>query len=144
MKRRDLIQKIILGGATVIIVPSVISSCSKDEDDTGGGGGGGTAPKQLTIDLTSPTYSALNTAGGSVIVQNIIVANTGNDVFVALSSVCTHDGCAVGYNLAANNFPCPCHQSVFAANGSVVTGPAATSLKSYAINKSGNTLTINL
>lgn len=141
MKRRDLIQKIVLGGTTLIVMPSVISSCSKDDDT---GGGGGTPPKQITIDLTNPAYAALNTAGGSVVVQNVIVANTGNNVFVALSSVCTHDGCAVTYNSAANNFPCPCHQSLFSATGSVINGPATTALKSYQISKSGNTLTITL
>lgn len=145
MTRRDVIQKVLLGGTTIVVLPAMISSCSKEDDgDNGGGGGGGGTPKTITIDLTNAAYNALNAAGGTVIVQNIIVANTGNDVFVALNSICTHEGCTVTYNLAANNFPCPCHQSLFAANGSVVNGPAATPLKSYPISKSGNILTITL
>ena len=145
MKRRDLIQKIILGGTTVILLPSAICSCSKDDDqDPGGGGGGSNPPRTITIDLTNPTYAALNTAGGQVIVQNIAVANVGNDNFVALSSVCTHEGGTVFYSLTSNKFVCQLHFSEFSTMGSVLLGPATTGLKSYVVTKSGNTLTITL
>jgi len=144
MNRRELILKALLGGAVIAVTPSVITSCSKDDQPENPDNNGDTGGKKLTIDLTSPNYSALNTAGGSVSVQAIIIANTGNNVFVALDSTCTHNGCTVTYNQAANNFPCPCHQSVFSTSGSVVTGPATVALKSYPVSKSGNILTINL
>lgn len=140
MTRRDLIQKVLIGGTTLFVIPSTLSSCSKEEDNGGDGGNGGTS---ITIDLTNPTYSALNTAGGSVIVQSIIVANTGTS-YVAIDSVCTHQGCTIGYSLSANNFPCPCHGSVYSLTGSVVTGPATVALKSYPVSKSGDILTISL
>jgi cytochrome b6-f complex iron-sulfur subunit len=137
MTRRDLIQKVVFGGATLIILPPVLNSCTKADTVDGGTGG------NITIDLTNPGFSALNTAGGSAIIQGIIVANKGDGSFLALDSVCTHQGCTIGYNLALNNFPCPCHGSVFSASGSVVNGPAATPLKSYQVSKSGNILTIS-
>ena len=145
MTRRDLIQKVLIGGTTLVIVPAVINSCSKD-DESDNGGNNNTGTNKLTIDLTDQNYAALNTAGGFVVIaaKKVIVANSGNNVFVALSSECTHDGCTVTYNATSNNFPCPCHQSLFSSTGTVVNGPATTALKSYPVVKEGNVLTITL
>ncbi|CAK9033065.1 unnamed protein product [Durusdinium trenchii] len=46
----------------------------------------------------------------------------------ALLSVCTHLGCVVPWNKAANKFCCPCHGSQYDENGKVVRGPAPLSL----------------
>jgi cytochrome b6-f complex iron-sulfur subunit len=145
MTRRDLIQKVVIGGTTLLLLPVVAESCTKDEPG-GDNGGGNPIPDKVTLDLTNPTYSALNTAGGWVVVtaKNIIVVNTGGNAFVALSSVCTHEGCTVAYNAGTNNFPCPCHGSLYSITGAVITGPATLPLKSYPISKSGNILTISL
>jgi len=140
MNRRDLIMKAFLGGTTLILAPSVFTSCSKDEEPGNNGGGGDT----LKIDLTIAAYTVLNTVGGSVVTQGKIIANTGGNVFVALDSTCTHEGCTIGYNQAANNFPCPCHGSIFSTSGSVVNGPAPRAVKSYPVSKSGDILTITL
>jgi cytochrome b6-f complex iron-sulfur subunit len=141
MTRRDLVQKVLIGGVTFLVLPPVLNSCSKQ--DPGGSGGPPPPGNKVTLDLTNASYTALNNVGGFVIVQGIIVANTASG-YVALDSTCTHLGCTVAYSSTNNNFPCPCHGSVFSAAGSVVTGPALTALKSYAVSKSGNTLTITL
>lgn len=41
-----------------------------------------------------------------------------------LSSICPHLGCEVSWNDTRGQFVCPCHNSVFAADGSLVSGPA--------------------
>jgi cytochrome b6-f complex iron-sulfur subunit len=140
MNRRDSLQKIVLGGTVLVLIPSVLKSCSKDPV---------TIPEEtvpgtdITLDLSLSLNSPLNTAGGSKVVRNILVFNTGAG-FVALSSVCTHEGCTVGYDLPANNIKCPCHGSVFAITGSVITGPAPYGLQLYPVNIKGNILTISL
>ena len=144
MTRRDLVQKIALGGTTFILVPSIFTQCSKPEDEDPNpnpppGGGNSTS---ITIDLTSATYSSLNNVGGSVIVQGIIIANTGSNNFVALTSICTHEGCTIGYSASSNTFPCPCHGSVYSSTGAVLNGPAVIGVKSHVITRSGNVLTI--
>ena len=143
MTRRDLIQKVILGTTSLIILPEVFTSCSKDNTDPGGGNGNG-GGTNITLDLTVAANAALNTAGGSIISKGVIIANTGNNVFVAIDSVCTHMGCTIGYSLAANNFPCPCHGSIYSTTGAVINGPATIGLKSYPVTKSGNILTVSL
>ena len=40
-----------------------------------------------------------------------------------LSAVCPHLGCSIGWNDAKGQFVCPCHTGVFAADGTLVSGP---------------------
>jgi len=53
--------------------------------------------------------------------------------FAAASAVCTHLGCTVKHFDSDNRFHCPCHGSVFAADGSVVHGPAPRPLQWFEV-----------
>lgn len=145
MNRRDLIQRVLLGSTALIVIPSAFTSCTKEpEPDPDPGPGPGPGATTITIDLSLAANSALNTVGGSKIVQTIIVVNTGSGNFVALTSICTHEQNIIGYNSAAGKFRCPAHGSEFSITGSVLLGPAASSLRSYTITKADNILTITL
>jgi cytochrome b6-f complex iron-sulfur subunit len=149
MIRREGVRRIAIGGITLLVIPSVLTSCVKEDTDpepgpgTGSGTGTGTGTGNSTkIDLSLPSNQNLASKDGFIIVSNIIVINTGSDKFVALSSVCTHEGCAISYNPSAGNLPCPCHGSIFALTGGVLNGPALGPLTVYKVTKSGNILTI--
>jgi Rieske Fe-S protein len=46
-----------------------------------------------------------------------------------LSAACTHAGCVVRWNSLEQCWDCPCHGSQFAADGSVLNGPAVSPLQ---------------
>jgi cytochrome b6-f complex iron-sulfur subunit len=48
--------------------------------------------------------------------------------FAVASAVCTHLGCTVAHFQSDQKFHCPCHGSVFGAEGNVLHGPAPRSL----------------
>lgn len=142
MKRHEFFSAFGVSAGLLFMVP-VLSSCSKSMTDSstpGGGNNNGTV--DFTLDLSSSTYSTLNNNGGSVIKDNIIVARTVSGDYVALSSVCTHQGGTVGYDSSANRFHCPNHGSNFATDGSVINGPASSSLKKYNTQLTGTSLRV--
>ncbi|HEX2969723.1 MAG TPA: Rieske (2Fe-2S) protein [Bacteroidales bacterium] len=140
MNRRDSLHRLVLGGTVLFLSPSILQSCTKDNSDPGRTPGPGPG-SGIEIDLSLPENAALNNTGGSKIVQAILVANTGNG-YIALSSICTHQGCTVAYNGTAGKIRCPCHGSEYSTTGSVLNGPATAPLDRYTVTKSGNILTI--
>jgi cytochrome b6-f complex iron-sulfur subunit len=143
MNRRDVIQKFLLGGTVLVIVPSVLESCTKS-NATEPSPAISTSPSTgsaINLDLSLTENSSLNSAGSSKLVQNILIINTGTKI-VALSAICTHQGCTVGYNPGAKDIECPCHGSTYSLSGSVINGPAISPLRSYTVSQTGNLLTI--
>ncbi len=137
MNRRELLKNVAAGTVSLFVVPAVITSCEDDSPEPDGN------PNELVIDLTQGKYSTLASAGGSVVESGIIIINTG-DGYIALSSLCTHQGCQVSYNHGNGNLPCPCHGSVFSTSGSVLNGPASSPLAKYNVTQEGDILTIPL
>lgn len=133
MQRKDFMK--FLGAAVATgSIAAFVDACKKDTS---------TNPTNVdfTIDLSASANSALNTSGGAVISNNVIVINNSGN-FIALSDICTHQGCALSYSSSAARLNCPCHGASFRTDGSVINGPASTALKVYSVTKSGNTLHI--
>lgn len=53
--------------------------------------------------------------------------------FLAIYQRCTHLGCSVPWDQAANAFVCPCHSSQFSSDGVVENPPAPRPLDLFAI-----------
>lgn len=143
MDRIEFLRKVAAGGSLLLIAPALFNACSKDGDITdpgGNNGGGGSSP--LEVDLTSTAFADLGTVGGYAYSGSILIFRTGEDTYLALSKVCTHQGCAVTYSHDNGNIPCPCHGSLYTTGGVVVNGPATQNLKKYNVEKNGDILTI--
>jgi glycine/D-amino acid oxidase-like deaminating enzyme/nitrite reductase/ring-hydroxylating ferredoxin subunit len=61
--------------------------------------------------------------------EQLAVVKDGEDVRQALSAVCTHLGCIVGWNAIDRTWDCPCHGSRFDEQGQVLSGPALEPLE---------------
>jgi cytochrome b6-f complex iron-sulfur subunit len=97
----------------------------------------------VNVDASSP----LATVGGAALVQSasgsFLVSRTAQDTFVALTAICTHEGCTVT-GFQSSRYVCPCHGSQYTTSGAVVQGPATSSLRQFATRFTNNVLTITL
>ncbi|WP_198174804.1 QcrA and Rieske domain-containing protein [Spirosoma arboris] len=87
----------------------------------------------FTLSLDDNANQNLLVKGGSVIVDNVIVVQTKDGKYVAVSANCTHEGTKLVYKGADNQFYCPLDLSRFDINGKVVSGPAKLPLTQYII-----------
>lgn len=55
--------------------------------------------------------------------ETVFLVWDGRDTIRAMSATCTHLGCQVQWDAAGKQFKCPCHGGVYAADGTVVSGP---------------------
>ena len=70
-----------------------------------------------------------------------VVKQADNSV-VAFGPQCTHLGCAYHWDDAKHEFVCPCHNSLFAIDGKVISGPAPRPLDRYDVKVTGNKLLV--
>ena len=140
MERNKFFSTLGISAGMLFLAPAM-TSCSKSITDATTTPGGSTGAVDFTLDLSSATYSALNTNGGSVIKDNIIIAKTASGVFVALSSICTHQGSTIGFESANSRFHCPNHGSNFATDGTVINGPALSDLPRESVARNDPPLT---
>ena len=147
MERKQFIRKIAAGGSILLVAPFVFNSCSDGTDDimndNGDSGNNSGNSNAVTVDLNGSDMSALKTVGGYAYKGNIIIIRASENQYIALSKVCTHQGCTVEYSKSSDQVVCPCHSSVFTTSGSVVSGPASANLKKYTVKVEGNSLTIS-
>jgi Rieske Fe-S protein len=59
--------------------------------------------------------------------HNVFVLPAKNNQVV--SAICPPEGCEVAWEQNTNRFSCPCHESFFAADGSLIGGPAQHGLE---------------
>jgi nitrite reductase/ring-hydroxylating ferredoxin subunit len=141
--------------AAAVAIGSVLQGC---------GGGGGGSPSGPSIPSSTPLAvvngtvaggaitlnvdgSPLSSVGGSALVRSsagdVLTYRTAQDAFSAVTAMCTHEACTItGIN--GQTYVCPCHGSQFSITGSVVSGPATRSLRTYSTSLAGTTLSIAL
>ena len=112
VNRRDFLARSALAAAALVVL-----------DGCGDGQIGPSAVKLgqgVTIKVSD--FPGLAQTGTLVaITDDRALIRTSATTFQGFSRVCTHQGCLT--DIQNNRFECPCHSSIFAADGSVVRGP---------------------
>ena len=60
--------------------------------------------------------------------EDVAVLKEEGGTLHAFSASCTHKGCTLTWNNADRTWDCPCHGSIFSADGSIIHGPAVEPL----------------
>lgn len=90
------------------------------------------------VELETPTLfkTRIERKSGWIVneeeVSVYVLTENGRD-FVAMSNICTHLGCRVRWIANREQFLCPCHNAVFAKDGSVVAGPPPRPLDRFEV-----------
>ncbi len=136
MERKEFLKKTLALCGLSLIPAGIMESCNKQTF-------AGPANVNFTLDLSNAANAPLNTVGGAVLSNGVIVIRSSGTTYNALSATCTHAGCTVGYNATSGTIICPCHGGTYnAATGAVLTGPPPSPLTKYTVAQSGHILTI--
>lgn len=149
MSRRDMMKAAIFGiGGLIsasIVVPAIgyiIGPALKQAQDTWIRLG-----SVSKVQLNEPTLfkATVETQTGWIDTQEevsaYVLTENGKD-FAALSNICTHLGCRIRWIAEEGKFFCPCHNGVFARDGSVVSGPPPRPLDRFETKVEDGTLYI--
>jgi cytochrome b6-f complex iron-sulfur subunit len=115
------------------------AACSADS-------GGPTAPSAAGVTVSGniatipiAMNASLGQTNGMIVIAQLqmVVFRLSAISYGALSSICPHQGCTVN-SFDGDTVECPCHGSQFSTSGSVVRGPAASGLRSFATSFDAN------
>ena len=136
MQRRTIMNLVLLGGAALPVGWLGGGFVYFFVPPGGGGGGGGVQAKDALGNQVKgaewakkwpyPSRSLVEGLKGDA--HYLIVKADGGIEDFAINAVCTHLGCVVPWNRAANKYICPCHGSQYDFTGKVIRGPAPLSL----------------
>ena len=117
--------------------------------------GAGTPESGAGTAVAAPSASGAGAAGSRIVATSKVpvgsvyafndaataapafIVHPATDTYLAYSSICTHAGCACGYDSQHDTFVCPCHGSIFnGQSGDVMQGPATTPLAKIPITVS--------
>ena len=148
-RRNFIIQAGTILGLSIVSssMPGFLTSCKQYDNPA-------SADVKKEINVTN--YPQLQNDFGAVKIKfdglngnmPVIVIRKSAGNFIALTSVCTHQGCEVNIpDTASGTISCPCHGSKYSeSNGSVINGPASSPLKQFptSYDSATNILTITL
>jgi len=80
----------------------------------------------VRVRVVAPTMRDAWSSATDVPLGSAWLRRTGEREVIALSAVCPHLGCAVGFT--GKQFECPCHESAFDPTGKRLAGPAERGL----------------
>ncbi len=144
MDRRTFLNWVGLG-AVATSLPIALAACDSDTDlqtNETPAETSSTATESAASDFVAVGAVADLEGGGTIANEKfaggsgkLIVFKDGDNV-VALDAKCNHAGCAVDWD--GTELICPCHDSKFSADGSLISGPATEGLNSFEAKVEGD------
>jgi cytochrome b6-f complex iron-sulfur subunit len=138
MNRLEFLKKMGLSGASLMAVYCGVTMTSCKNEDTAAVLTGGTA----IYDMSTSSFSKLLTKGGYYVdsANNIVIANTSDNGYVAVTLICTHEQQRQVY-YSTNKFACSAHGATFDNKGNA-TSVASRALATYRVTQTGNVLSV--
>ena len=139
MDRKEFLSLLGMSVASVSVL-ACVSGCTKSTDASSGT----TAPSNIdfTLDLSQAANAALNTNGGYLYKNGVIIARTTSSQYIAVQQVCTHENNSVVYQSNNSRFYCDRHGATFSETGTVTGGPAPRALTQYKTSIESNMLRV--
>ena len=137
---------LVLAPVALGVLPAVLNGC-------GGSSGtpvdGTVAVQNGQATLSFSQFPKLRSVGGAAVVEvnsggSYIVIRTSVSAADALSAVCTHAHCLVGYQAGDAKIVCPCHGSEYSTAGIVLRGPSIASLATFPATVDATGITIKV
>lgn len=127
INRRDFLSKSAVAAAALIAAEACGDGQIGPPLRTVTASGDPNAPVGPAVTVALSDFPGLAITGTVVdIGHERALVRTGPSSFVGLSRICTHEQCDA--DVKNNRIECPCHNSIFAADGSVIQGPATIPL----------------
>lgn len=139
MDRKEFISLLGMSVASFSVL-ACIGGCTKNTDASSGTTA--SANIDFTLDLSQVANAALNTNGGYVYKNGVVVARTKSGQYIAVQQVCTHENNSVVYQSNYARFYCDRHGATFSETGTVTGGPAPRALTQYMTSINGNMLRV--
>jgi nitrite reductase/ring-hydroxylating ferredoxin subunit len=130
MERRDFISKLGIGAATALTfgclhgysMENYTENTTLSNDKL----------VDFSVDLTDPSNASLQTNGGFVIANDIVVARTKSGEFVAATVICSHkNNKKVRYIAKENEWQCSVHGARFGLDGQGLNKKGFRGLQTY-------------
>jgi cytochrome b6-f complex iron-sulfur subunit len=140
MDRKDFLNAIGMGAASIAVFNCI--GCSKTSDGSPSSSTPAPSNVDFTLDLSSSTNTALNTNGGYIYSNGIIVARTTSGTYLAVSQTCRHESTNVIYRPTQNQFYCQRHGATYSSTGVSAGIETNLPLTNYKTQLTGTTLRI--
>ncbi len=143
MDRQEFFRLVGISVGTIALSQGLMACTQASPDPATAAKSGVSTP--FTINLNDAKNDNLKIKGGYLIINEIIVARTLTDQFVAVGAYCTHQGTQLVFKGSESRFYCALHGSNFDTSGNVLNGPAQKILTMFKaiLDSASNVLTIS-
>jgi cytochrome b6-f complex iron-sulfur subunit len=138
MNRKEFLKSMGLSGAALLAV--YCSGCSLSPNVNFNTP---STSVDFTLDLSQSAYNSLNTDGGYVITNGVVVARTTSGQYVAVTQICSHEGQPnVTYVKSSNIFYCNVHGAQYDTSGKGLNSNGRNGLATYKTSLNGTLLRV--